>query len=501
MIGALAILIGVGVCLSITLSSVPNSDTVDPCGPAASARSLAERRWATSLLFFSALACLALTALSHGHSQPLIPLAIVGMGVGVILHPWGFVRRVIVPVGAWRLALVSSRWGVGPWVRDPTGGPALAAALALMHRRSIPASAHERLAAQIDLGPLRGAGLVALALLAWRQDDAVRARRVLDHLDLLDPSECPPIARGVAVDWLITDAAMRGAWASVIEHGTSIRRPSPTARLLLAVAARRLGEPISSLQIWWLWLRAPARRTTRALVVRACSLPAFDPVDVDLDEVSANDGGGTERRAMALHREALVCALEGAVPPPMLRRLCTAWDICLEDFDFRRKVRTRALQLECDEALDRLVLRFHRRACRDIADMLSPRALPAVDSRTLISALELARRSATASLRDLVQELGRLRRAPVGTTAWDIWSVVVAMIEQYQRATVALPPEQARPIFGRIDAELTAIGAWLATQRGQRSLASALSLWLVAEADRVRDAEAADHHRRALVLV
>lgn len=513
MIELVVVLAGVLCCLAVTLSSLPTSDTVDPCGPAAAARTVDERRFATSVLFFSLLGATAVTALAYGHPDSVLPLAVVAMLVGTLLHPWPLVRRVLVPLGAWRCAMVLCRVGSGPWARDPSGGPALAATLAVMRRRSLDDHAGARIRAQIReqiaRGPIAGAGVIAMGLLRWKEGDDAGARRLIDHVDLLDPCQCPPVARGVAVDWLIADAAQRGAWAAVLDHSLMIRRPSASARLFVAVARRRQGEPVSARELWWAWLRAPRRRRTWSLVREALTRPAFADA-TDVVDLAANDGGGSERRAMAMHHEAITLALQGSVTPEILVRLGRAWDICVEDFDFRRRVRARALELDCSEALDRLVLRFHRRACRDIGDMLCPRALPPMDSTTLRRALQLSRDNAKARLRTCIESLARIRhRCGVGrerdtthgTTVWDMWCQALEVLERYEKAVAGLPVEHARPIFSRIDAELTTATAWLAQQRNQRALAAGVSLWLVAEADRVRDAAAADHHRRALVLV
>src|SRR5690606_28507111 len=149
-----------------------------------------------------------------------------------------------------------------------------------------------------------------------------------------DPADCPPLARRIATDFRICDAASRGAWGEVLRIGTVDLRPSPTSRFVLLAARRLCGHPADRMTLWRAWLRAPRRARTWSLLRRALGAPTRPRVDHHLELLSANDGGATERRAVSLHHETMGVAAIGILQPEHLIRLGRAWDTCLDDWAF-----------------------------------------------------------------------------------------------------------------------------------------------------------------------
>src|SRR5690606_26448330 len=175
--------------------------------------------------------------------------------------------------------------------------------------------------------------------------------------DDLDPDLCPPLARRIALDWLVADAVRCGDWGRVLALTDDLPTLSRTLRLMVALARCHRGaagsepEPVPS--PWRAWLLAPRRRHTFALVRGALARPdherplALEPVELANDpRLAANDGGPAPLEALALHMDALV---DGDAPgaPARFARLGEAWDRALDDFGLRGHVRRRADSLRC----------------------------------------------------------------------------------------------------------------------------------------------------------
>src|SRR5690349_23013673 len=95
-----------------------------------------------------------------------------------------------------------------------------------------------------------------------------------------DDDHRPPLTRYLANEWLVADAASRGAWAEVELRGRSPHRRSRATRLLGDVAARLIGYPPvpSDAALLLRWLIAPGRLRTWALVRRALEQPRAEVV-------------------------------------------------------------------------------------------------------------------------------------------------------------------------------------------------------------------------------
>ncbi len=497
-------------CLGVVAAPLPSSDMINPESSRAKSMRRSEARLAATVFALAMLSVGILLALERGATWPITPLAIVTVAGLVALHPWLAVRWISIPLGLPRLAVTLGRLGGHPWMRDPEGGAVLSGVLAQL-RRPRDAAMNDWLRARLRRGPLRGAGLVAAGLLAADANDRDRARALLASLDDLDPALCPPLARRIALDWRIADAARTGDWARVLTLTEEQLSPTRTVRLMAALARHHGGDTAQTGALWRAWLVAPHRRHTLALVRGAITAPehlreiTLGPIELANDtRLAANDGGPAPREALALHVEAMV---DGDVPGAGARmaRLGTAWDRVMDDFGFRGHVRRRAESLRCTVLGEKVLARMHREICEDMGLMLTQGDAPADAVGTGLTA-----RRAVGHMHGMaLEELERLCTAvdgphpPCATvdqvlTLWLAWLEVRTRYRALARVTA---PDVRKQAYAVVELHLRQLMAWLWNDLGERGLANALSTWLLLEAERVHDEDSAAYHRHNVALV
>lgn len=495
-------------CLAVAAAPLPSSDMVDPDSSRAASLRRAEGRLAATVFALALLAFGVLLGLERGATWQIVPLGALTLASLVALHPWLAVRCFCIPLGLPQLAVWFGRLGGHPWVRDPQGGAVLSGALAQL-RRPVDPVMHDWLHAQLRRGPMRGAGIVATGLLAADTGDRDRARALLISLDDLDPDLCPPLARRVALDWLVADAVRNQDWARVKALAEDHPAPSRTVRLMLALARVHRGEAIES--VWRAWLIAPRRRHTWALVRAATrapaneALPSWDMIDLANEPMlAANDGGSSSSRALSLHVEALV---DGAAPgaEARVRRLGAAWDRAFDDFELRGRVRRRAEKLRCSIVGEKVMARLHREVCHDLAQLLvdgdvcEPRESDQGTvrrARQQVRELIVDRIEASASTLDGPH--------PVFATVDDVvtrWLAWLAVREVYSTRAPMLSAELRKEAYGIVELHSRQLMAWMWNEQDERGLANAISTWLLLEAERVHDEESAAYHRHNVALV
>lgn len=506
----LATLMGLCVlgCMAVVAAPLPSSDMLDPESSRARSIRRAEARLGATIFALALLSFGILYDLERGSTGLVLPLvAITTVGL-VALHPWLLVRLCL-PLGLPRLAVSLSRLGGHPWVRDPEGGAVLAGALAQL-RRPIDPDMHAWLRGQLRRGPLRGAGLVAAGLLAAEGGDRDTARALLASLDDLDPDLCPPLARRIALDWLVADAVREGDWGRVLSLTDDHPGLSRTLRLMHALARWHRGAPGPS--VWRAWLRAPRRRHTLALVRDAVARPAHqralelhEVVLTDDSRLAANDGGPAPCEALALHVEAIV---DGETPGAAARlaRLGDAWDRALDDFGFRGHVRRRAEALRCSTPGEKVMAQLHRDVCEDLAALLVDAGVPpeaAGQSLTIRRAGEHMHERTLDDLRRVCATVDGPR--PELATVGDVVSQWLAWLKVRRRyeavARVAGSMALRREAYEIVELHLRQLMAWLWNDLGERGLANAISTWLLLEAERVHDEASAAYHRHNVALV
>lgn len=495
-------------CLAVVAAPLPSSEMVNPDSSRAQSMKRSEARLAASVFAVALLIFGVLMALDVGETWPIVPLAgatVIGM---MALHPWLAVRWVCIPLGLPRWAVSLGRLGGHPWVRDPEGGKVLSGVLAQL-RRPVDPDMHDFLRAQLRRGPLRGAGLTAAGLLAADEGDRDTARALLTSLDDLDPDLCPPLARRIALDWLVADAVRDGAWGRVLELADDHPAPSRTVKLMAALARHHRGEPNGSL--WQAWLRAPRRRHTLSLVRGALAepgvswAPSLEPLELgDEPGLAANDGGPHPAEALALHMEALVDG-DGPGAEGRMERLGEAWDRAMDDFGFRGHVRRRAEQLRCTVRGEKVMARLHREVCEDMARMLARSGVPADEAGDGQTAQRAIAQMHTMALEEL-----ELACSPVDGPypqhatvehVLDVWLAWLSVRRRYRALAQVASIELRKQAYAIVELHLRQLMAWLWNDLGERGLANAISTWLLLEAERVHDEASAAYHRHNVALV
>lgn len=513
----LAMLMGLCVlgCMAVVAAPLPSSDMLDPESSRARSIRRAEARLGATVFTLALLAFGILHGLERGSTGLVVPMVAITVAGLVILHPWLLVRLCI-PLGLPRLAVSLSRLGGHPWVRDPEGGAVLAGALAQL-RRPIDPQMRAWLRGRLRRGPLRGAGVVAAGLLAAEGGDRDTARALLHSLDDLDPDLCPPLARRIALDWLVADAVRDGDWGRVLSLTEDHPRLSRTLRLMVALARRHRGDAAGDAHggphasPWRAWLWAPRRRHTWALVRGAMARPDHDramplaAVELaDDPRLAANDGGPVPSEALALHIEALI---DGDAPGAAARmaRLGEAWDRALDDFGFRGHVRRRAETLRCTTAGEKVMSQLHRDVCEDLACLLAEAGVPPEQSGESLTVRRAGQHMHQTSLDDLsrVCESVDGPRPELATVDHVVeqWLAWLKVRRRYEAVARVCASELRLEAYGIVELHLRQLMAWLWNDLGERGLANAISTWLLLEAERVHDEASAAYHRHNVALV
>jgi hypothetical protein len=420
---------------------------------------------------------------------------------GVILTPMlgpMLIRRVLVPLGAYRLAyfigyaarpgkdpiaygLACSGWALGA---DPSGVGEVWISKRRDARR-----------------PLGDAEVVVTAFIAAARGDATTARTLLRSTVLL--VEDHPTVRELAGEWLACDAAERGAWTELADDAREARYPAtPLTWFLEGVALRRTGADgaPSMRELYARWLLAPKRRATRPLLALASahaperSQPAPEPTPTDVERPPLPD-------AIAAH-----LAIGASRPTSeAFGNTVRAWDAALADGPTLGWLARRALELDAPPgAVDRVLRDVTAAVANDLARIAEGAQLGAPSSHGAIG---------DALGRHLRH--GRLDTLEDGFTRWaerrtdgelhapiDEWREFVALKSAYSAAVDAGGLELRRLAFPHAFSTGSNMAAWLWNQRQEYALSHAISKWLLAEALAVGDTEAIElGHRNCALYV
>jgi hypothetical protein len=505
MTASLVVWLCVALCVGIGVSPLASTLTIDPQGPRAKAMRRAEQQFASAVMMLATCGLLSLWLVGKKGEMWWPLFAMVCMAIPLV-HPWLVVRGLFIPLGLARAAVRVSRLGGHPWFRDPVGGAVLAGVLAALHRGKHDPALARWLRVRLAEDRIGGAGIVALGLLAAESGDRETARVVLGSLDEIEPDICPPLARAIALDWLAADAARRGAWHELVDRIADDPFPTRTTRFVGLCARRMVGESVDRGSILWAWLMAPRRLATFGLVwscLRERAAPERVLFDDELAKLAANDGREPVLTALALHAEAAALPTTLPVHLPIVERLAAGWDEAFADFGLRGEVRGRAEHFSTEANGEMLVARLQRAVARDLAALLSQCGREAegvrADAGVLRRARELHFEDATESLARACKELARRRGSanlePAG--AWVEW---VRVRRTYVLAAVPLAPAQRGMLYAVVEQELRQLAAWLWNERAERGLAHAVCLFLLHEAEHVRDGEAAAYYRHNVVV-
>jgi hypothetical protein len=438
---------------------------------------------------------LLLTGVLAGQLYLLLPL----LAVVLLIFPWFFARRALIPLGLPRAAYFLTWTSDYTFHLDRQGGAAIAGAWAVARRPKLDEKAAEWIATRLNQGEtLRGAGVFASGLLLAARGDLDGARALIESIHDLDPLASPPAVRRLASSWLAADAAARGDWLRVGELGLQLGESGREAWLLSAVAQSLRLEPMAPgrLGLWLRWAIAPHRKKTLPIVRRA--IAALDGAFVESEAdaplrpaVPAPEGDDLSM-ALSLHAS-MLGRPHGAVTGEDVRVLCQAWDVALSDRDTERVVSERALVLGASgpkPALDRL-----RGAIEE--------DLAAVILTAGLSLSELSSRSATAerirrdvrdrllaeveAMSDALRRRSDERRELPAIDEWREWS---ALCRKYERGVRLAGQDFQRLAFYKVHPDACSLAVWLFNERKQRVLGNAIFRFLLAEAEALEDQRA-----------
>jgi hypothetical protein len=462
---------------------------------------LPPKQWARGLwsvvlaLILSFVAALFALSVGRGHIINMIPLA----AVLVLLFPWPITRLMLIPLGFWRPAFHMAQLSGWVWRGDVSGGQLVAGAWAVLRQRHPSPSAIVWLSARRDeIEPLGAPGVLGSALLADALGDHAAARRLMQIVADFDDDQRPPLTRYLANEWLVADAASRGAWADVELRGRSPHRRSRATKLLGDVAARLIGYPPvpGNLALILRWLLAPSRWRTFSLVRRALLEPQVQVVP----EVRRP----AEIPALTLEGHALLAAHSGAIasgriPTIELHQLGRGWDQMLADPSVRSQTARRALALRAGDP-DLVLERLGRQVEADLSALARAGAVPLAEledhSKTLRRVARELRHALLDELAIMSEGLEARVRARRQLAPLDELREFLALREHYERVCELGGPELVRIAFSQIHDPLCNLAVWLWDERGETGIANAMFRWLGHEAVMAGDEQAAELQRR-----
>ncbi len=418
-------------------------------------------------------------------------------GLVLMALPWPFARLVLIPLGMPRLAYWLTRTSDFTFRLDRSGGAALAAGWALCRQSPMDEESADWLANRLAAeAPMCGAGVAASGLLLAARGDLEGARTLLGSVAEIDDRVCPPVAKSIAGGWLAADAAERGEWARVAEHGLTLAQGGRLGWLLSAIAQSLLLEPMApgKVGLWLRWALAPHRRATLPLVQRA--IEALDGAFIEPEEdppiAPAAADGDAVRTALSLHASVLTRAPD-TLRPEDVRAAGQAWDAALVDKATERHLLERALVVGAGGAAS-VLGRVRAAVLDDLTAAVLASGMPIkelgdrgdVASRVrarlrdeLLGAVE----AASEALKRRVDD----KRALPSADEWREWANLRAT---YERGVRCAGDELRRLAFVKVYPEVSAYAVWLFNDRKQRPLGNAIFRWLLAEATVLDDTRA-----------
>lgn len=429
---------------------------------------------------------------------------------------WPIAQVVAIPLGAWRSASYLARHST-TWQRDPEGGACLAGALALLRRETHDSSAASTISAEIaDTKAIGTAGISAAGFVAASRGDLSNARELLQGALLIEGKKAIPRAQTIAREWLIADAAARGAWQQVASIGSE---PWPMislrARFLVAIAGRFTGaHSATDTGLWLLWLLCPGHQQTRPLFDRARVIPqALHP-----RRYSAGDGEQAApnvdelpelpeaklTRAIVLHAHwSARDPLHLRLVPDRLVSLLQAWDAAYRSGDLQEHCDTRASILGILTKAAVLRERFLADVAGDLAELTICAAVPLTEH--ISEPGELSRRVSLVvrnrmldEVEDLSERLGQRSDSKSELPAVDEWREWAHLVQRYELAGRLGGLDLRRLMFPEVHRIACSFAVWLWNERREYGISTPIFRWLLAEAQAVGDESAIELQRRNL---
>ncbi|HYO55157.1 hypothetical protein [Archangium sp.] len=413
---------------------------------------------------------------------PLFPLGL------VLCFPWTTARSVFIPLGWPRAAYRFGTLAMASWGSDHLGGQALAGVWALLRARN--PSPEDRAWVETRLEntcvPMRGAAIVAHGLLAASRGDLETARTLCRSVGLLDGKVAPRLARKLALEWSLADAAAHGRWRDVVELSRRGSGSYSLAAFFRASARRLLGEPRAgrfALVVWWVL----ARRwwATWPLLKRSWRAP---PLPASTRATDASETRATEPLGRALELHAALARVPAGQEAMALSAATAAWDEALSSMRVRDLAAERARGLgphSGAEALDALGDEVSEELAawalaREVKlDQLEPGSemLENVAYRVRDELLERIDSAA----QDVSYRLAE--RRPLSSE--EEWRHFLALQRQCTLAAAIGGQDTRRLAFEAVNVPLCNLGAWLFNEREERAIANGMFRWLLEESREV----------------
>jgi len=423
---------------------------------------------------------------------------------------WWTIRGGLARAGLVKLSAYAAGLCRGIFEHDRGGGRVLAGALALASRAAHDEDAATWLEGQLgERSALGAAGLVAAGLIAASRGQRDGARDMMTAAVHWETA-APPVARVIAGEWLVADAAERGDWPTVMRLGVRDGIASPTTRFLAFAAARVRREPLidepsaTDVGLRWLWWRSRGRKHLRALLGQALVTPRVlhfrkppppPPAEAGPPVLDpAAFAGDPLAHAQALHALwSTTPELEKQWTPTRAAELCKAWDAAFAGPVLTRlteRCRALAVQTKPEVAAAQL-----RHTVGEELAALAARAqlpLPALQECGGIGAeaAMLLRGELILGVEKLSQAL-RVRtkdkRALASVDELREWN---ALKRAYERAALLGGLEVRRVMFPDVHLNVCNYAVWLWNDRKEFGISGPLFRWLLAEAEAVGDEEA-----------
>ncbi len=492
--------------LFLILRSI-NASNRDQASPAAAAapKPVSTHPWYLGLLWLAALSSLIASLIAGATMEGLGWLwALPAVWLFVLSFPDFTARRLLAPTGCPRLAYLVTTFSFVGEAYDLRGRAALHAALAVLADKDRPGTAIRWIEERMKRDtPVRGAGLVAVGVLALARGDRDEARRLFEGIEEVDPRILPGTAARLASDWLVADAAASGKWLRVRRLAwRGVHTASRWARFVgrAASAILRLPDSPGRFSLVVRWLLTPCRARNWPLLRRACARIAAGaatagPRRPEERPRPATDGS-TGTPPLPLDRALLAHEALLGDPRPRkgaLRAAGSAWRSALGRRETLRWAMERATSLEASSG-ESILRGLERSVCDDLAAILrrSGRGFMALsrDEGPLGAAARQVRDEILSELELACQAIsGRVeqKRALAPADEWREWQ---ALRDAAERAFRQGGDRFRRLAFPTFHTSVTSLACWLYNKRHETSLANAMFRWLHRQACAVEDDEA-----------
>jgi len=417
------------------------------------------------------------------------PLGVLGLlATALLLVPWPVARYITVPMGWPRSAYLIARLSAVKARVDPVGIAMTTAGWAIC-RQPRPRAADIRwLRSRPRRRPLTPGMLMGMGLAAAAQGDRDEARLFLDALPLFDQGITDPTVERLAREWLVADAAQRGAWDEVAARAGGLGATTPATRWLGAVAQRLLGHPgaPSDERLESLWKQVPGKRRTEWLQQRARAACPAEPDEVQLpDDV-----------VQAALQAQLV--LEAHPSRSALDRAAQCWDAALPEAEALALRRAEALGSNTPErAVQLLREQVGERLARAARGLGAPLPDVGVIGHTAHDLREEHLRTVELAARALQRRLASRKALPPVDEVRE-WLALKHLMEE----AVDVVGDDVLPLlFRSVYPPCCTLSVRLYNDDGQPWVSNAMTRWLLKLAHRVGDERAVALQTKNLAAV